>query len=177
MTYAGFWRRFGAYLVDFIALIPLIAISVYGTNHSRWFQALWLIPGALIGIWFSVHLVVRYGGTPGKLAMRTRIVMDDGSPVTRQAAFVRYSVLFGLSMLTSAALAYTALQIPEEHYMPLSIVQKSMLLAAAAPPWYKGVNIAMNVWVWSEFITILFNKRKKALHDYLAGTVVIRKVA
>lgn len=71
MTYAGFWRRFGAYLVDFIALIPLIAISVYGTNHSRWFQALWLIPGALIGIWFSVHLVVRY------------------------------SVLFGLSMLTS----------------------------------------------------------------------------
>ena len=35
----------------------------------------------------------------------------------------------------------------------------------------------MNVWVWSEFITILFNKRKKALHDYLAGTVVIRKAA
>ena len=177
MTYAGFWRRFGAYLVDFIALIPLMAIAIYGTNHSRWFQTVWLIPGALIGLWFSVHLVVRYGGTPGKLAMGTRVVMDDGSPVTRGAAMVRYSVLFTLSMLTSAALAWAALQIPEEHYMPLSIVQKSMLLAAAAPPWYKGVNIAMNVWVWSEFITILFNKRKKALHDYIAGTVVIRKTA
>ncbi len=177
MTYAGFWRRFGAYFVDFLALTPLIAITIYGTNLTRWFQALWLIPGALIGIWFSVHLVVRYGGTPGKLAMGTRIVMDDGSPITRKAAFVRYSVLFGLSMLTSAALAYSALQIPEDHYMSLGFVQKSMLMTAAAPPWYKGVNLAMNVWVWSEFITILFNKRKKALHYYLAGTVVIRKAA
>jgi uncharacterized RDD family membrane protein YckC len=78
MQYAGFWRRFGAYWIDFIALMPLMAVGVFGTNLSRWFQPIWLIPGALIGLWFSVYLVVRYGGTPGKLVMGTRIVMEDG---------------------------------------------------------------------------------------------------
>lgn len=175
MEYAGFWRRFGAYWIDFIVLLPLMAIGVFGTNLSRWFQPIWLIPGTIIGLWFSVYLVIRHGGTPGKLLMGTRIVMEDGSAVTTRAALVRHSVLFALSFLTSAALAYAAAIAPDEPYHSLTFVQKSMLLTELAPSWYGAVNVLLQVWVWSEFIAILCNKKKKALHDYMAGTVVVRR--
>jgi uncharacterized RDD family membrane protein YckC len=36
------------------------------------------------------------------------------------------------------------------------------------------VNTALQIWIWGEFITMLFNKRRRAVHDYMAGTVVVR---
>jgi uncharacterized RDD family membrane protein YckC len=49
-------------------------------------------------------------------------------------------------------------------------------LRELAPPWYKPLEIAGQVWVWSEFVVLLTNKKRRALHDYLAGTVVIRRM-
>lgn len=175
MNYAGFWRRCGAFWIDFIVLLPLMGITLYGIDNSRLFQVYWLVPGALIGLWFSVYLVIRYGGTPGKLALRTKIVMDDGTPVTVKAAMIRHVVLFVLSFVTSAALAYACFFVTDEEYAALTLVQKSELLTKLAPDWYGLANILMNIWIWSEFLTVLFNKRRKAIHDYLAGTVVIRR--
>jgi len=37
------------------------------------------------------------------------------------------------------------------------------------------IELFYDVWYWSEIIVILFNKRNRALHDFLAGTVVIHK--
>jgi uncharacterized RDD family membrane protein YckC len=43
-----------------------------------------------------------------------------------------------------------------------------------APFWTQPVGVLIQVWIWSEFITMLFNKRRRAIHDYIAGTVVVR---
>jgi uncharacterized RDD family membrane protein YckC len=83
-------------------------------------------------------------------------------------------VLFALSFLTSAALAYAAVIAPDDQYHAMTFVQKSVLLTELAPSWYGVLNVLLQVWVWSEFIAILCNKKKKALHDYMAGTVVVR---
>lgn len=174
MTYAGFWRRFGAYWVDFVILIPLMAIGYYGSQYSRLFQLYWLLPGTVFGIWFNVYLVTRYGGTPGKLFLHTKIVMTDGSPVTRRAAFYRYSVLLLLSLASSIAMCYASLGVTSEQYFSLNYTQRSIALVAHAPNWYKAVSIALQIWIWSEFITLLFNKKRRAIHDFIAGTVVIK---
>ena len=42
------------------------------------------------------------------------------------------------------------------------------------PNWYQSVNIIASIWIWSEFIIMLTNKKRRALHDFMAGTVVIR---
>src|SRR5262249_23122483 len=104
MTYAGFWQRFGAFWMDFVILLPLMATAYVGDNHSRFFQIYWFLPGLLFGLWYHVYLVMRYGGTPGKLILNMRIAMTDGSPVTPKAAFLRYAVLLALAELTAIAL-------------------------------------------------------------------------
>jgi len=174
LVYAGFWRRFGAYWIDFLVLLPLMGIGYYFGEQSRLFQVYWFIPGLLIGLWFHVDLVRRYGGTPGKLLLSTRIAMTDGSPVTANAAALRYSVLFVLSTAASLAILLAALRMGDDEYFSLAYLARVQRMVELAPTWYQPVNILLQIWVWSEFVTMLFNKKRRAIHDFMAGTVVIR---
>ena len=33
---------------------------------------------------------------------------------------------------------------------------------------------ASQVWLWSELVVLLLNKKRRALHDFIAGTVVVK---
>lgn len=174
MEYTGFWRRFGAYWIDALVFLPVMAIMYFFGEKTRLFYLFWFIPGLLIGLWFHVYLVHRYGGTPGKLLVKARIAMVDGSPVTIKAAVMRYLVLFILSVCSSVALLISTLSMTDDLYFSLRYIARTQKMVEMAPPWYGLVNILMQVWIWGEFVTMLFNKKRRAVHDFIAGTVVIR---
>lgn len=173
-VYAGFWRRLFAYFLDVLILLPLIAVVYVGQTHSRLFQIYWLLPGLAIGLWYEVYLVVRYGGTPGKLILNMRIAMVDGSPVTPTAAFLRYVVLLVLSALASFALIMASLRMTDEEWFSLAYILRSNRMVELAPGWYYSVRVLTNIWIWSEFVTMLFNEKRRAIHDFIAGTVVLK---
>ncbi len=175
MQYAGFWQRFGAYWLDVIVFLPIIALSLWGNEQSRLFQLYWLIPGLIIGLWFHVYLVKRYGGTPGKLLLKIKIAKLDGSNVGYKEAMLRYSVLFVISLAMSVVLIPVALEMTDAEYFSMGWQERALYMIERASSWYNIVNIAMNAWIWSEFIVMLTNKKRRALHDFIAGTVVIRK--
>lgn len=174
LRYAGFWQRFGAYWIDFVVMLPLMGLAYYMGEKSRLFTMYWFIPGLIIGALYQVYLVVRFGGTPGKLLLKTRIAMVDGSPVTLKAACLRYAVLFILSALSGIALIMATLNMSDELYFSLSYMDRAAKMVELAPGWYYTVSMLMQVWIWSEFVTMLLNKRRRAVHDYIAGTVVLR---
>jgi uncharacterized RDD family membrane protein YckC len=176
LQYSGFWQRFGAYWLDIAALLPLTWLSLWLGEKSRLVSLYTFLPGLLIGLWFHVYLVKRYGGTPGKLLLRIRIARLDGSAVGYREALIRYSVLFILSTLLSIALLISMLSMSDIEYLSLGFQARSVKLVEMAPSWYQPINILLNVWVWSEFVVMLTNKRRRALHDFIAGTVVIRVV-
>lgn len=173
MIYAGFWRRFGAHWIDFLVMTPLIGVAYFGGEKSRLFELYWIIPELLIGIGFNVYLVCRFGGTPGKLLLNMRIAMLNGSPITLRAASLRYSVLFVLTFASSLALLFSVLNMSDELYFSLNYIKRSQKILETAPSWYRLVSISLQVWVWSEFIIMLFNKQRRAIHDFIAGTVVV----
>jgi len=43
----------------------------------------------------------------------------------------------------------------------------------ATPWWYQPNHIANQVWIWSEFIVMMTNQKRRALLDFIAGTVVL----
>ena len=175
MEYAGFWKRFGAYWIDVIVFLPIMALSLWGNEQSRLFQLYWLVPGLIFGLWFHVYLVKTYGGTPGKLLLKIKIAKVDGSDVGYKEAMLRYSVLFVISLVMSAALIPVALGMTDAEYFSMGWQERALYMIERAPSWYNTANIAMNIWIWSEFIVMLTNKKRRALHDFIAGTVVIRK--
>jgi uncharacterized RDD family membrane protein YckC len=133
-----------------------------------------MVLSLLVGLWYNIYLVKKYGATPGKLAMKIRLVMMDGSPVTIAAASKRYSVLFVLGLLGSVALVIGVFNVAEETYQSSGWFARQVSISMNAPVWNKWVEVTTQIWIWSEFITMLFNKKRRAVHDFMAGTVVIR---
>lgn len=174
LIYAGFWRRFGAYWIDVAAFLPLIGVSMWAAEHWRLSTLYLFFPSTLFGLWFHIYLVKHYGGTPGKLVLNTRVVCTDGSAVGYREATIRHAVLFLLGLGVAIALVMATLKLSDAQYLSLGFVRRGLRLVELTPRWYPALNIALNIWVWSEFIVIMCNKKRRGLHDFMAGTVVVR---
>ena len=173
LQYAGFWPRLGALLLDFLVTLPLSVLVFWGSERYRLFDLYYLIPGTLFGLFYGVYLVQRFGGTPGKLVVGVRIRKVGGEPVGYREAFLRYLPEFILGLLMSIALSKSVLQMSDAEYHSLSFVDRAKRMVELTPSWYKPLQIAQNVWVWGELIVLLTNRKRRALHDFIAGTVVV----
>jgi uncharacterized RDD family membrane protein YckC len=109
LRYAGFWIRVLAYIIDFIlmeiVLVPLsIAIRFAAGGTASPMDP--NIPAFLANSTVSIVLVVsyytffvgKYGATPGKMALKLRVVNPDGSPVSYGKACGRYFAFVVSSM-------------------------------------------------------------------------------
>ena len=101
---AGLGTRFCAMLVDTlllatVAVVGLIAMvmmdisvaSVFGARHGEWLAA--VVVAVLIVLlsegYFILFEWLMRGQTPGKKALKIRVIRDDGTPVTIQEVLVR----------------------------------------------------------------------------------------
>jgi uncharacterized RDD family membrane protein YckC len=98
-TYAGFWIRFVAVLLDgiilFVAGVVVQLLFAPMTRSGRMdlmFMALgfeYLI-GMAIGATYEGLFVNRFGATPGKMALDLKVVRPDGGPISLGRAVGRY---------------------------------------------------------------------------------------
>lgn len=172
--YAGFWRRFGALLLDVVVLSPVWGLAMFLSHHYRLFNLYYFIPGLFISFMYDIYLVRRFGGTLGKLMMQLRIVRIDLNPVGYREAILRYAPEFILSAISSLAIVLASLTLTDAVYLSLSTDDQIKTLTEHTPHWHKVVVIIQNIWIWSEFIVLLTNRKRRALHDFIAGTVVIK---
>jgi uncharacterized RDD family membrane protein YckC len=177
LIYAGFWRRFGAFWLDFLVLLPLAGLNRWGTDHYRMYWVYDYLPLVLFSLFYNVYLVRRFGGTPGKLILRLQIKRTDGTAIGYREAILRYlpeclaNVAGSLGMVL-AAMAM-AMAMTDADYFALPYHDRIAQLTALRPPWTGYATIAASVWVYSEFIVMLTNEKRRALHDFIAGTIVI----
>ena len=173
LRYAGFGPRLAANLLDFVVMIPLIGLSIWGSSHFRLFEVYYFFPGILLGLFYSVYLVQRYGGTPGKLLVGIRIRKLDGEPVGYREAFLRYFPDALLGILMSIGMILSVLHMSDVEYNSLSFMERSKRMVELAPSWQRPLQWIQGAWVWGELIVLLTNHKRRAIHDFIAGTVVI----
>ncbi len=154
-------------------MLPLSALAFWGSERFRLFDLYYLVPGTVFSFFYGVYLVRRFGGTPGKLLVGIRIRRVSGEPVGYREAILRYLPEFILGSLMSIALLMSVLHMSDTEYRALSFMDRAKRMVELAPSWYKPLQIAQNVWVWGELIVLLTNRKRRALHDFIAGTVVV----
>jgi len=173
LRYAGFWPRLGSLLLDVIIMLPLSALVLWANGHCRLFMAYYLIPETFLGLFYSVYLVRRYGGTPGKLIVGIRIRKLDGEPVGYREAFLRYLPEAILYFLLSISLLFPLFHMSDAEYRSFAFLERFEHMIELAPFWYKPLHWVQVAWVWGELIVLLTNRKRRALHDFIAGTVVV----
>ena len=52
-------------------------------------------------------------------------------------------------------------------------MERNQRMLELAPSWYKPIEVLFNIWTWGELIVLLTNRKRRALHDFIAGTVVV----
>jgi len=139
--------------------------SLYGTLISLF-----------IGLAYYVVLVKIYGGTPGKLIMKLKIIQKNGDDIDWKGAFYRYSVEFFIAILSLYVLFLTLNMIDDATYVSLGFMKRAETLSTLNPMPNKVYNWLNGAWVLSGLIVLLSNARKRTTHDFIAGTVVVKSI-
>ena len=175
-VYAGFMPRLGALLLDFLIMLPVMGLVLYLSNVSKAGSLYGNIISLFFGLAYYVVLVKIYGGTPGKLILKLKIIQKNGDDVDWKAAFYRYSVEFFIAILGLYVLFLTLNLIDDSTYISLGFMKRAQTISTLNPlpntihTWLSGA------WVLIGLIVLLTNARKRTTHDFIAGTVVVKSI-
>ncbi len=156
-----------------LVMAPFIAVTFWGLSASRNIALALEVPMALLFAFYGIYFVGRWGQTIGKMALGIKVVGLDGTEPGFRRAFYRYSVELGFSVLMTATTVYSLFAIPAAEYDALGFEGKMILMGEATPSWSRVTDILYWAWVGSELVVLLLNEKRRALHDFIAGTVVI----
>jgi len=173
--YAGFWIRLGSILLDTLILLPVTGIILYVNNLRIENYMFTIIPSLIFGLWYNVYLVKKYGGTPGKLIVGIKIIASNGNKIEWKHAILRYIVLFLITLISVFIMIRSIGIADNAYYDSLPWIQKTQYLMNLSPILLSIYNWSDNIWIYGELIVLLTNKRKRSVHDFIAGTVVIKK--
>jgi len=167
--------RLAAGIADAIILIPFGILFVWLEGIDRNVAMVVTIPSVSLFALYNVFFNARFGGTPGKLFFDIRITRPDGTPIDWSHAWWRSSVDLIFAALFLCVNIWALSQIDPSVYSELNWKNRPEVLASFFPPWWGLVFILQTIWIWGELIVLLLNTRKRAIHDFIAGTVVIKK--
>ncbi len=174
LKYAGFWKRLASILIDAAIFAPVMLLRMWLDSISSNAGIIGVVAYCAIITTYEVWFVAKHGQTPGKMAVGIKIVKVDGSPVAWKEALLRDSVNIGFATVYLIFTCNAIVQIPDAEYVSLSWTARNVRVYELYPSWMGWANTLSNIWVGSEVIVMLFNKKRRALHDFIAGTVVIR---
>jgi len=174
-VYVGFWKRFLAIFIDLLVLLPVIFLFEWLKSFNITMAIKVAILSSILFSMYHVLFNAYFGGTIGKLAVGIRITKPDGSHINWLEVWKRSSVDLFFTFILLGIQIWTLTQVDPISYISLDRIARTTLLRSYYPTWYKSLINIQLIWVGSEVIVLLLNKRKRAIHDFIAGTVVINK--
>jgi uncharacterized RDD family membrane protein YckC len=173
-NYIGFWKRVLATLIDCLIIVPIWPLTLlfqkYGFIHKN------ILPHVLMSlVWYSivVFLVTKYGGTPGKLLLKFRIVDKNGNYLNWKKAVLRYLPLMSITIITIFQYAYAFRFMPDIQGN-IKLLEMGRLVKEYSGP-FQLLSTLVSLFYCADVIVIACNKKKRAIHDFLADSFVIEK--
>lgn len=163
--YSTFWPRFWAATIDGIvfAIMLYVECLVFGFEYSAEDKFL----QALNGVQFAIYAIFMhgyFGQTLGKMIMDVKVLdHDTETEINVKQALRRESVnlVLNIAWVLIILVVATSLEISGS-------ISEGLSYAVI------GFGVLAMIWGISEFVTMLFNDKRRALHDYIGKTVVVR---
>jgi len=159
-------RRFWAGFIDGLVFMPLGWLDswVLGTQRPAAILIGWMLISYPSYWLYSVLMHGHYGQTLGKKAAGVVVLDLAESPISMKQAFLRDSIYIAINSAALIGMIYHTLSRGSATFAedPESLTGPEMILVVA------GL-----VWFVAEILTCLTNKKRRAVHDFIAGTVVV----
>jgi len=162
--YDTFWRRAGAAIADGVILIPLHWLNslIFESVATPSILLLWFTINSFSSIIYSVVLHGFYGQTLGKMLTGVRVLDLSETRLSFGQAFLRDSVPVVFITIGVALGVRTVLGGAN----PLASVEPT--------PADILIGFTAVLWLVAELMTMLWNDKRRAIHDYIARSVVVR---
>jgi uncharacterized RDD family membrane protein YckC len=169
--YSTFGPRFWTGTIDALVLWPIgfITWTLSSLSIPNGLAALLIIVENLAWLFYTVVMHGRYGQTVGKMVTKVRVVdfRTEGRISWRQA-WLRE----GIPMLLSLGMVVQEVAAMLKESESTQAVTRGQALVATKP-----FNLLLELpgwWFVAEAVTMLTNEKRRALHDFIAGTIVVR---
>ena len=161
--YNTFLPRLVAIIIDWVLMLLVVygvgLISAGNQISEIQSQAISVALELLVYI-YSIVLHGLYGQTMGKMAMGVKVVrFEDEKPIDFNQAFMRDIVPVGIILLSTVIDYFSG-------YLTLGIGLLFII--------YLALSAIPSIWGLIEVISMLTNEKSRAVHDFIAKTVVIR---
>jgi len=172
-NYATFGQRFAAMCIDGLVFVPLMVAYQGLASVSRIAALVFTVLHAALGLVYTIYCHGRFGKTVGKWAMGIRVVRVTGEPLRWREAWLRS--VFDVCFMTVSTLGWgvALISIADSKYYGVGWSARNVNLLTQEPVWAAWAANVDSAWIGSEVVTMLFNKQRRALHDFIAGTVVV----
>jgi uncharacterized RDD family membrane protein YckC len=157
-----------------LVLAPVVAIRFWVESVSKLATMALLVPFACIHMGYFLFYEGRYGQTIGKRLMRIRIVKRNGDAIGWREACLRNSVTILFAAIHTVTLFIALIAIADHDFYNVGWTVRTQNLFALRPASLTWSDTVGEIWTWSEVIVMLSNRERRALHDFIAGTVVIK---
>ena len=152
-------KRFWVAIVDGIIFMPLLFVDRWFLNHADKTSLIlsWTICSIFLPSLYSILLHYKYGHTIGKWVAGLQVVdLGETKKMTLKQSVLR-----------------------ESFYLIISIAGLSLVFQTGDAgyifnSYQKFANQAILWWTLIELITMFSNSKRRALHDYIAKSVVVR---
>ena len=179
LHYAGFWKRLLAESLDLIIFIS-IAAPIFLPLQFWCLEYKIVFPLVLFIIFLQcIHLflIVQYGGTPGKFILGLRIIDNKLNNLSWGAA-IKMNYFFLIGLIIQILRFYTAIHNYPYPFEPDTFWEANSLLTDARMNYggiYAPLSEALIIPGVISFGVILFNQKKRALYDFIAGSYVVTR--
>jgi uncharacterized RDD family membrane protein YckC len=115
-----------------------------------------------------------YGQTVGKMMLKIKIFKMDGSDIGMRESFLRLIPNLIPLLMTLFAYLYSFNQLSDSFFQSSDFSELTMKFEKLNP--YSKYTIILTYFVGSlELVTMFLNRERRAVHDLIAGTIVLEK--
>lgn len=159
--YDTFWRRFFAGLLDGIVLLPIGLLITFTRTDNIFNLVLGTIAMHSIVYIYSVYFHYHSGQTYGKKWMNLRVIdKNEKQLLTFEQSLKRDSIPI---FLETIGILFISVQIIRMGHLP----SKNSFITQI-------IDWLGTIWFILEIVTMMTNDKRRALHDILADSVVIK---
>ena len=161
-NYRTFLPRVIAVIIDSLVFLPLAIINypISGLELPPSIFYLWFLIMNLAHPFYTVLMHGYYGQTLGKMVLKVKVVDLQENPITFNQAVVRSlpEIIFNSSVVF---IAMSQTGTDNASFLPVSSVAAALTILSI-------------IWGIADIAVFVLNEKNCALHDFIAGTVVVK---